>query len=293
MSHTPSIDIVIPTFNGKYLLEKHLPEVIKLSPGAGIIVVDDGSTDNTPKYLKENFPQVVCIHHSKNLGFSKSMNIGIRHSKADFIVFLNNDVSPIKGYLEKSLKYFSDKDLFGVSFNEENSSWPVASWHGGKFQFVTGVDKTKPYYSGWLSGGSAIVRKDFFDKLYGFNEIYSPGYWEDIDLGWRAWKSGMKILWVPDALVIHQHESTFSKLNPDFVSTIKQRNELLFIWQNFSEKKYTSSHQKFLTKHALRHPKYLRIVFFALVEYLKKGKKTKGSLTDTQVFNLINKPYEN
>ena len=286
-----TIDIVIPSFNGKYLLERHLPEVIKYSHGAGIIVVDDGSTDGTCEYLQEKFPQVICLHHSKNLGFSKSMNIGIKSSKADYIVFLNNDIAPQKDYLINSLKYFSDKNLFGVSFNEENSSWPEATWHTGKFQFVRGEDKSAPHYSGWLSGGSAIVRRDILNNLHGFNEIYSPGYWEDIDLGWRAWKKGYKILWIPDSHVIHHHESSFKKLNPNFVSTIKQRNELLFIWQNFSEKRFTSSHLKFLLTYPLKHPRYLKIIFLALLEYLSKGKKEKGILTDSQVFDLLNKPY--
>ncbi|HSV94393.1 MAG TPA: glycosyltransferase family 2 protein [Spirochaetia bacterium] len=289
----PSIDIVIPSYNGKYLLEKHLPEVIKFSDDAGIIVVDDGSCDGTPEYLKEKFPQVICLHHKKNVGFSKSMNIGIRHSKADFIVFLNNDVYPKKGYLEKAIQYFSDKNIFGVSFNEEKSSWPVASWFDGKFQFTNGEDKSIPHCSGWLSGGSAMVRGDLLKKIGSFNEIYSPGYWEDIDLGWRAWKNGYKIVWVPDSHVIHHHESSFSKLNPDFVSMIKQRNELLFIWQNFSENKFTSSHLKFLFTYSLRHPRYLRIIFLALIQYLLKGKKTKGVLSDSQVFALLNKPYAN
>ena len=288
----PTIDIVIPSYNAKYLLEKNLPTVIKFSANAKIIVVDDGSTDGTQEYLKEHFPEITCLHQDKNKGFSISMNIGINHSKADFVVFLNNDILPTNDYLEKSLKYFKDNDIFGASFNEESSSWPEVSWHSGKFQFTRGKDKTKPHYSAWLSGGSAIVKRDYLEKLHGFNEIYSPGYWEDIDLGWRAWKSGLKILWIPDAQVVHHHASSFSKLKSGFINTIKQRNELLFIWQNFSETKYLLRHKIFILLHALRHPGYFRIIFLGFIKYIAKGKKTKGLLTDTQVLESINKPYE-
>jgi len=288
----PTIDIIIPSYNAKYLLKKNLPTVIKLSPKAKIIVVDDGSTDGTPEYLKEHFPTVTCLHHNKNKGFSVSMNIGINHSKADFVVFLNNDVYPIKGYLEKSLKYFKDNDLLGVSFNEEKSSWPFVSWRDGKFQFGQGENQSVAHYSCWLSGGSAIVKREYLEKLHGFNEIYSPGYWEDIDLGWRAWKKGYKIIWAPDSQVIHHHASSFAKLKPSFINTIKQRNELLFTWQNFSEKKYLFQHLIFIFFHTLSHPGYLRIILLALMRYIAKGKKTKDILTDTQVLGLINKPYE-
>lgn len=286
-----SIDIVIPSYNARSLLAKNLPEVIKASGNAGIIVVDDGSCDGTKEYLAENYPQVICLRHKKNQGFTKSMNIGFDYSKADYIVFLNNDVIPNKSYIENSLKYFKDSSVLGVSFNEKKSSWPEVTWHSGKFQFTQGKDKKVPRHTAWLSGGSAIVKRDKLKRLGGFNNIYSPGYWEDIDLGWRAWKSGLKCLWVPDAIVNHQHESTFSKLNPRFVNTVKERNELLFIWQNFSEKKYTSSHTKFLFSQSLKHPGYLRIIFLATIQMLLQGKKTKGKITDTQVFNQINKPY--
>lgn len=288
----PTVDIIIPSYNAKYLLEKNLPTVIKFSADAKIIVVDDGSTDGTPEYLKEHFSAITCLHHDKNKGFSVSMNIGINHSKADYVVFLNNDVLPKKDYLEKSLKYFKDTDLLGVSFNEESSSWPEVNWHSGKFQFTRGKDKTKLHYSAWLSGGSAIVKREYLERLDGFNEIYSPGYWEDIDLGWRAWKKGYKIIWVPDSQVVHHHASSFSKLKPGFINTIKQRNELLFTWQNFSETKYLLRHIIFIFFHTLRHLGYLRIILLALIKYITKGKKSKGLLTDTQVLESINKPYE-
>lgn len=287
----PTIDVIIPSYNGRCLLAKHLPEVIKNSTGASIIVVDDGSVDCTKEYLKDNFPQVTCLHHKKNLGFTKSMNIGLHHSKADYLVFLNNDVFPQEDYLKNSLKYFEDPTVFGISFNEASSSWPEVSWSDGKFQFIRGKDKTKPHHSAWLSGGSSIVRRDFLQKIGFFNEIYSPGYWEDIDLGWRAWKAGFRVLWVPDAKVIHQHESSFSKLDPSYVNDIKQRNELLYIWQNFSENKFLPSHLSFLFLHSLRHPGYLKIVFLALIQMIVRGKKVTGVRSNTEVLSLVNKPY--
>lgn len=288
----PTIDIIIPSYNAKYLLEKNLPKIIGFSADAKIIVVDDGSTDGTSEYLKEHFSAITCLHHDKNKGFPVSMNIGINHSKADYVVFLNNDVLPTKGYLEKSLRYFKDNDLLGVSFNEKKSSWPFVSWKDGKFHFGQGEDQSTPHYSCWLSGGSAIVKREYLEKLHGFNEIYSPGYWEDIDLGWRAWKKGYKIIWVPDSRVVHHHASSFSKFKPGFINTIKQRNELLFTWQNFSEIKYVLRHIIFIFLHTLSHPGYLRIIILAIIKYITNGKKTKGILTDTQVLELINKPYE-
>jgi len=294
MPKKSSIDIIIPTYNAQRLLEKNLPIVIKASPEINkIIIADDGGTDNAPEFLKKHFPQVISTRHNKNIGFSKTVNEGVNNSHSDFIVLINNDVYPLSGYIEKSLKYFEDPKVFAVNFNEENSSWPQVSWHSGKFQYIRGEDKTRPHYSAWPSGGSCIFRRSIWDKLGGLNEIYSPGYWEDIDLGWRAWKSGYKVLWSPEAKVVHDHESTFGLKNKSMMDLVKQRNELLFIWQNFSDSGMIFSHLGFLFTNCLNHPGYIKVVLVALKEYISKGKKAKYPLSDQQVFALINTPYEN
>jgi len=293
MEKRPVIDLIIPSYNAKWLLEKNLPIIIKNSPEIEkIIVVDDGGDDNAQEYLAKLSSEVTCVRHDKNVGFSKSVNEGVSHSDSEYVVLLNNDVFPKPGYIKDALKYFKDEKVFAVNFNEEHSSWPLVSWHTGKFQFVRGEDKTRPYYSAWPSGGSCLLRRSIWDKLGGFNEIYSPAYWEDIDLGWRAWKSGYKIVWAPEPKVVHQHESTFGLKNKGYMNLIKQRNELLFIWQNFSDPEKLKSHRQFLLKNSLKHPRYFMVVLVALKEYLSKGKKESYSLSDEDVLTLVNKPYE-
>lgn len=288
-----TIDIIIPSYNAEWLLEKNLPVVLKTSPEVNkVIVVDDGGTDNAPEFIKKNFPEVICIRHSENLGFSISVNEGVRNSKSDYLVFINNDVYPEVGYINSALKYFKDPKVFAVNFNEKNSSWPLVSWHSGKFQFTRGEDKKHPHYSAWPSGGSCILRRSVFVKLGGFNEIYSPAYWEDIDIGWRAWRSGYKIIWAPEPKVVHQHESTFGLKNKKYIDLIKQRNELLFTWQNFSDPKMLISHLQFLIINSLKHPRYLKVIMVALKEFLSKGKRYQYPISDQQTFNLINTPYE-
>ncbi|PIP85544.1 hypothetical protein COT86_03625 [Candidatus Collierbacteria bacterium CG10_big_fil_rev_8_21_14_0_10_43_36] len=289
----PTIDIVIPSYNAEWLLEKNLPVVLKTSPEVDrIIVVDDGGTDNALEYLKKWASKVICVRHERNIGFSKSVNEGVSHSKADFLVFINNDVYPKPGYIRSALKYFQDPKVFAVNFNEENSSWPQVSWHSGKFQFVRGEDKKHPHFSAWPSGGSCILRRSIWDKLGGFNEIYSPAYWEDIDIGWRAWRSGYKIVWAPEPKVVHHHESTFGLKNKQYMDLVKQKNELLFTWQNISDSKMLISHFGFLVINSLRHLGYLKVIFTALKDYLSQGEKYNLSISDTEVFHLVNTPYE-
>jgi len=287
------IDVIIPSYNGKYLLEKHLDKVIKYTDFLNrVIVIDNGSEDGTVEWLEANYPEVEVVKNKTNLGFTKPVNQGVSVSKADFLILLNNDVEPERDYLKDILKFFKDEKVFAVSFNENKSSWPEVSWHGGKIQFTKGEDKTRPRYTLWASGGSAIYRRSIWDKLGGLNEIYAPYYWEDIDIGYRAWKMGYKIIWDNGSVVYHEHESTSKKVNQNYVNLIKQRNELLFTWQNITDLDMVLSHKKFLLTHSLLHPGYIKVVLASIIRFIALGKRRSFPLKDIEVLKKVNQPYE-
>lgn len=286
------ITIIIPSFNGRTILEKSLPQVVKHSPGAKIIIIDDGGSDDTAIWLGENYPKVRLIRNETNLGFPRSVNKGVAAARSEFIVLLNNDVYPQKGYLSEALKYFADDSVFAVTFNETHSSWPQTSWQGGKLHYTRGTDKTQAVYSTWASGGSCMLRRKYWRALKGFNPVYSPGYWEDIDLGWQAWKAGYKIVWAPLAKVIHHHESTFKALDQNWLNLVKQRNELLFIWQNISTPKLMLSHLWFLASHSFRHPGYMRVVLAALSKIGQVRASQGVGRSDEQILALVNQPLQ-
>lgn len=285
-------DIIITSFNGQKLLKKNLPAVIKNSPSVNqIYVYDDAGIDDTGEFLAKHYPQIKYVKNKKNLGFTQNTNLAVKNSSADFVVLLNNDVAPQKNYLTNALKYFRfHPRLFAISFAEKENSWPLVTWKSGKFSFTQAKKRSRPHYSLWASGGSCIINRRLWKRLGGFNSIYSPGYWEDIDLGLRAWKAGYQIIWTPYAQVDHRHESTFSLFKKDYLNNLKQRNELLFHWQNLSELKLLLSHKYFLLTHILQHPGYTKVIFSALTKvfWLKRPGKTK--FTETQVLRLINHP---
>lgn len=289
----PTVDIIIPTFNGKHLLAKHLPSVVKNTDYLNkIIVVDNGSTDGTVDWLGSNYPEIVIIKNKTNLGYTIPVNQGVAASSSDYLVLLNNDVQPSPSYLKSIFRYFDNEKTFAVSFNEKESSWPLVLWKGGKLQYTRGVDKETPHYSTWASGGSAIFRRSIWDKLGGLNEVYAPFYWEDIDIGYRAWKTGYQIIWDPRSIVYHQHESTAKSLNQNKVNLIRQRNELLFTWTNITDRDLLASHIMFLIIYTLSHPGYLKIILSALFR-LPANKQVKSFIrTDKQVISLVNQKYE-
>ena len=101
------ISIVIPNYNGEKLLEKNLPKVLEAVSSykkgkVEIIIVDDASTDNSLDLVKDK--NVVILKNEKNLGFSSTVNIGVRESMGDIVVLFNTDVYPHKNFLEPLLK---------------------------------------------------------------------------------------------------------------------------------------------------------------------------------------------
>lgn len=284
-----SYSILIPSYNGLALLKKHLPAIVKLSPKAdAILIVDDGSTDGTAEFLKNKYPNIKVIHNRLNLGFTKSVNAGVESLESDYIVLLNNDVEPIAGYLDKVFNLFTD-EVFAVNFNESGSSWPLVFWRG-KLQYQQAEDKSRLHYTAWASGGSAVFRRDLWEKLGGFDPVFSPGYWEDIDLGWRAWKAGYKIIFDPDSKIIHEHESSFSLINRDYLNLIKQRNELIFNWKNITDPVMRREHFFYLFRHVSSHPGYLKVILSALAAMKNARPPAKAIRTDIEILSLINKP---
>jgi len=73
------------------------------------------------------------------------------------------------------------------------------------------------------------------EALGGFDEAYSPFYWEDVDLGYRAWKRGWRTLYEPRSVVYHQHSASISRWPRAFTDSIKARNGLFFIWRNIED----------------------------------------------------------
>ena len=197
------ISVIVTNWNGEPLLRKNLEIIIQKSPEADeIILADDASQDGSVAYaktLQHKFPKLKIIAHKKNLGFGGNSNDAVRQAQGELVVLLNNDILPHDKYITNSLKHFSNPDVFGVGFAElGHENWAKIFWKNGYLQHDPGISGiNKVHISGWVSGGSSIIRKELFLKMGGFDPVYKPFYSEDLDLGYRAWKSGYTLLWEP------------------------------------------------------------------------------------------------
>ena len=190
---------------------------------------------------------------------------------------LNTDVVPEKDFLKPLIDHFYDKSVFAVGCMDEDIDLPagkagngktvlrgrgIGKWKKGFLIHSRGeIDKTNTL---WVSGGSGAFRKSIWDKLGGFNELYSPFYWEDIDLSYRALKSGYKILFEKKSVVYHKHSEGAIKTHySEFkIKTITYRNQFIFVWENATDFNLQFSHIIWLPYHFFKALVRLDIPFF-------------------------------
>lgn len=290
-----NISVIIPNLNGEKLLEKNLPYLLKAKENpknniTEIIVVDDGSWDDSVKLLTKNFSEIKLIKHKVNRGFSAGVNTGVRMAKGNLVVLLNTDVIPEENFLSTVFKHFEDPKVFAVSLHEAGYGPARGSFWGGYIQLAMGEESKSHQLSFYVSGGSGIFRRSVWMELGGMDEkLLSPFYWEDIDLCFRAEKRGYTNLWEPDGKVIHNHESTISKFPKSYVQRIRERNQLLVIWKDIHSPKLIKNHIVGVLRRVVKHPGYIRIVLMALGKLaivLKERKKEMklSKVSDEAIF---------
>lgn len=255
-----NVSIVIPNHNGEEILARNLPKVIEAVGNTEIVVIDDASTDGSLKVLNKFGSKISIIRNERNLGFSSTVNGGVRKAKGEIVVLLNTDVVPEKDFLKPLLEHFKDSEIFAVGCMDKSiedgkttlRGRGVGQWKRGFLIHSRGeINKTSTL---WVNGGSGAFRKSIWEKLGGFDELYNPFYWEDIDLSYRAIKSGFKVLFEPKSIVIHEHEkgAIKKKFSSAEIKTIAYKNQFIFAWKNATDFNLKLLHLFWLPYHILK-----------------------------------------
>lgn len=255
------ISVVTPNYNGKALLAKNLPKVLKNCQGCEVIIVDDGSTDGSAAFIRKNFKQVKLIVNAQNQGFAKSVNLGCTAASGDLVLLLNSDTTPRTNFLKLAVKHFEQiSDLFAVGladYSHEGSKIVVRGRGGAGFKngFVSHF-AAKPQFGKtlWVSGGSGLFDRKKFLELDGFDPVFAPFYWEDIDLCYRAQKRGLRCLFEPRSQVDHFHEegAIIKTYSPFLVRTVSYKNQFLFFWKNITDYVMICQHLSWLPYHFIK-----------------------------------------
>lgn len=237
------ISVVIPNYNGINLFPQTLPSLFNALESSGqpyeVIIVDDCSTDDSVNFLKENFPQISVLVNEINRGFAPTINRGGFHAKFELIFLLNSDIKLEPNYFEPLLTYFDKPETFGVMGRiinwdndgvQDEAKYP--SFQGAKIKTFVNYripqsSMQEGIYTMYLSGAEALVSREKFLLLGGFDEIFAPYYIEDFELSLRAWRLGWNCYYEHNAVCRHKTSSSIKlKSKKEQIQAIYYRNKL-------------------------------------------------------------------
>jgi len=245
----PKINIIILNYNGRDLLAECLPSVVEASDtskySCKVTVIDNVSTDDSVPFLRSNFPDVDVVRAKENLVLC-SYNDVVRSLDDDIVILLNNDLKLDKNFVDPLVSVFSNqKDVFfvasrGYSFNGEDYEGDRAI-----AEIRWGILAPETRYKGHerfimkdgftISAGIAAFDRKKFIELGGYDDLYLPGRYEDVDLCFRGWKRGWKGIYQPESVQFHMGCISFKKsFKQKEIDNIVFRNSILFTIKNIT-----------------------------------------------------------
>ena len=225
LSDSTRVSLVIPVYNNVELTTECVNSIAETlehcSIGFEVVIVDNGSSDATPELCASLEGDVTVIRFEDNIGFGPACNAGAHASRGEYVVFVNNDVVTLPGWLEPMVAAMDEDDrraavqpklLFpdgrlndagGLMF-AKGEAWRYGMHHPFPDAPVFNVRRA-PDYAG---GACLMVRRSAFLEVGGFDERYAPVYYEDTDLSFAFREAGYTVLYEPSACVIHLEGGT-------------------------------------------------------------------------------------
>lgn len=300
-----TLSVVVPVYKKTDMFLNNLAHNIPLLPkNTEIIIVDDASqeylNEKMEPFLKKQ--SIKLLENPKNLGFSGAINRGIKAAHGAHILLLNSDVRLIKKFPENYEKFFSeDPRIAAIAFAEKNGDKLLGK---STIAFARGLvthsraKNTERGLTAWANGGSCLFRADRLNELNGFDEMYSPFYWEDIDLSYRAYSRGWSVLFNPEYSVEHARESTINTYYTSVkVKHIAHRNQFIFTWSNITDIDLIIKHFAWLPFHlvvmSIKGETQFISGFLSALQFIptifkrRSVKLHKQKLTDKEVFSLF------
>jgi GT2 family glycosyltransferase len=280
------LSIIVVSWNTSKLLRQCLVAVTQTTQelDVEVLVVDNASSDGSAAMVRQYFPKAQLIENSENLGFAMANNQAIRASKGRYILLLNSDAFLIEGAAAAMVQFMdlhNEAGIVGANLiypdgkpQPSHSSLPTLL---SDIKSLLGLDKaalwlhskdrvTNEIETGTVSGACLLARRSMLDQIGLFDDEFFM-YSEEVDLCFRAQKSGWKVYHLPFARTIHVGSG----------SSGPTAKRMLMLYQgklNYYAKHYGASHQKrFLA--AIMIATRLKILIYSLANKVNRGGRPK------------------
>jgi len=251
-----NVAIVVLNYNGKHLLARFLPSILRAAGKCPyqckVIVLDNLSEDDSVDFLKKEFSGVkIAIARSNDV--LCSYNELLNQLQSQVVILLNNDIRVDENFISPLVQRFiEEKKVFFVAPKILN---PDSTFNGGKsfLELKLGiiqnvVDRTgcaKPGITHSIATGA--FNREIFLKIGGFDKLFLPGIWEEVDLCYQGLLRGYRGLYEPSSVIWHDESSTFNKVfGPRGKNILAYRNMFFFTWKNIFDIKIMFQHIFFL-----------------------------------------------
>ena len=263
------VAVVILNWNGRAMLERFLPSVLRhslldqgnekgwqephetpLEMTSEVVVADNGSTDGSQQFMRENYPDVRLIPLDRNYGFTTGYNRALAQVEADYYVLLNSDVEPSPHWIQPVISMMEREENVAVAqpkmlMYDQRDTFEYAGAAGGYidsygYPFCRGrifdtMERDHGQYDDecdifWASGAALFVRSKVWKDLGGLDDDFFA-HMEEIDFCWRVHNAGWRVRYCPRSVIYHVGGGTLPKSNP-FKTELNFLNNLSMLYKN-------------------------------------------------------------
>jgi O-antigen biosynthesis protein len=215
-NESPTVSIIIPIHNKFHYTHRCLLSLASATEKTSfeVIVVDDCSSDESAENLKL-IHGIRLLRNATNLGFIGACNVGAAGARGEYLFFLNNDTVVQHGFLDEIISTFerqADAGLIGAKLvypdGRLQESGGIVFADGSGWNYGRFADPADPHFNflrevDYVSGAAIMLRKKLFEEFGGFDQLYTPAYYEDTDLAFKVRQHRLKVYVQPAATVVH------------------------------------------------------------------------------------------
>ena len=257
MENAPTVDIIIPHFNRRDMLERCLDSLAETHyPSMGIIVVDNDGTEAGLVFLVKRYRSARLLRLPQNRGYAGGCNEGLKHSTADYVVFMNDDTEHDPLWLERLVRAALEDERIAAlqpkilslkPYRQGKKVFDYAGAAGGMVDQLgypwclgrtfSAIEHDSGQYDVgqdlfWASGVAMFVKRAVAVELGGFDEDFFMQM-EEIDLSWRMKLAGYRLCSVPSSVVLHEGGASLYAGSPEKIF-FNHRNNMTMLLKNRS-----------------------------------------------------------
>jgi len=263
-----TVSVIVPLWNGEKWIRACLSSLAGQRIGAPfaleVVVVDNGSHDNSLALVETNFPEVRLIRNGRNLGFAGGCNVGMAAATGEILVLLNQDTQAQSGWLAGLVAALAEPGVGIAGSLALLADGTTVQHAGGAVDWPLGMARHLGYGEAvqkrWRSAGEAqfvtgaslALRREVLERIGPLDEAFWPGYYEDVDFCWRARAAGYSIRYAPDSVLIHAEGGSFT--DSVFTAWARLRGRLRFCAKHLSAPVFL---HEFLPAEAIYQPTVL------------------------------------